>query len=153
MNAGSEPFEELTDFDMYLDEEDGIEHPEEEPDTSDRVAVFVRADFAVEDIEALRGAAMGEMQSCCPVAPSQDPADWVRSPAQAVGHLLGHHKPVFESDRMDPFGLRLVAETVQTVPLGPPAHEEDDDFMHPWAPLLHLVDEEDNPTSRSDDAT
>ena len=140
INAGSELPEGLEDFDGFLDEEDGIEHPEEEPDTGERVAVFVRADFVVDDLAVLRAAATEAMQSCCPAAAGEDPADAVRDPDQAVTQLLGHHWSVFDPEQMERHGLRLVAETVDAV-----AVPADSDMVedYPWGPLLDLQDEQD----------
>lgn len=139
VNSGAEPLEELDEFDEWLDEDDGIEQPDPEPDMIERVAVFVRADFAIEDVDELRASAIEQMQSCCPVPTGQDPAEWVRAPAQAVAQLLSHHLPVFEPDQMERHGLRVVAETVLAVPVGPEAEDSED---YPWGALLDDLSDE-----------
>lgn len=139
VNAGLEAPEGLDDFDEWLDEEDGVEHPEEEPDTSDRIAVFLRADLAVEDLGRLRVRAIEEMQECCPVEPGEDPAAAVESPYRAVFHVLGHGRWVFDDEAMQQVGLRPVAETLETMPVEALSEKADD---YPWGPLLEVLDQE-----------
>ncbi len=140
INAGYEPPDGLDEFDAMLDEEDGVYHPEDEPELGDRVAVFVRADFLVEDLEVLRAAAIARMQDCCPVPAGEDPAASVRHARAAVAELLGHHEPVFDHERMQTHGLRLTAESLSTVSVEPGAEDAED---YPWGPLLQLLDEDD----------
>lgn len=139
INAGYEPPDGLDDFDAYLDEEDGVHHPEDEPELGDRVAVFVRGDFLVEDLDALRAAAIEQMQACCPVPVGEDPAESVRDARDAVAQLLGHHKPVFDEERMQEHGLRLTAEFVDTAAVEPLAEDADD---YPWGALLQMLDDD-----------
>ncbi len=140
INAGYEPPEGLDEFDALLDDEDGVYHPEDEPELGDGVAVFVRGDFLVEDLEALQAAAIEQMQTCCPVPAGEDPAESVRDPRAAVAQLLGHHQPAFDDERMQRYGLRLTAEFVATAPVEPHAEDAED---YPWGSLLQLLHEDD----------
>ncbi len=139
VNAGFEAPEELEDFDAWLDEEDGVHHPEPEPEVGDRVALFVRADFVVEDLDALRAAAIELMQACCPVPADEDPSAAVRDPSAAVLHLFGHLESVVDHEQMQARGLNLVREHVTTASVEPPDDEVAED---PWAPLWQLLDED-----------
>lgn len=62
VNSGNELPVEFEDFDAWLGEEDGIEHPEPEPDLRQRIAFFTRTDLAVSDPDRLRAAAAGRGQ-------------------------------------------------------------------------------------------
>lgn len=135
VNAGSELPDEFDSFDAWLDEEDGIQHPEEEPEPNERIAVFVRADFAVEDLATLRAAGLQALDECCGETVDGSLEDQVRTPADALGHLLGHTRSVFD-DTLP--GLRLLSEHVVTIGGVPEALDES-----PWEPLLELANAED----------
>lgn len=141
-NAGSEPPEGLADFEGWLDEDDGVEETDEEQDRRGHVALFVRADFAVVNAESLRASAIEQMQACCPVPPGEDPTGEVRRLADAVAHLFGHGRPVFDPPDVEQHGLQLTSEHIQAVPVDP---DEDDLVIDPWTPLLRLADGNDQP--------
>lgn len=131
-HAGGDLPEGLDDMEAWLDEEDGIDHLEREADTSDRVAVFVRADLAVDDLEKLRANALAEMQSCCPMEPGEDPSKAVRRPPDAVAQLWSHNSSVFDPEQVERHGLRMVAETLQTAAAEADALDDED---YPWGLL------------------
>ena len=127
------PVEDL-DVEGWLGEEDGVE-PEVEPELplDRRVAVFVRADFEVDDIEALRRAALEQMTGCCDGGGAH-PEARVRTPFDAMAELFGHHRSVFAEDVP---GAYLRRESVATI--GGLVPDEDDPW---WKPLTELPDGE-----------
>ena len=134
LNAGLELPEDFDDFNRWLGEEDGVPHPDLEPEPEQRIAVFLRADFTVEDIDALRAAGLERLVECCPV--HAFPEEHVHHPADALQNLLGH-APVFQAEEMARYGVGLLSEHIMVL-----GGVEESDFPegNPWEPLLHLDD-------------
>jgi hypothetical protein len=139
INAGNELPEEFEDFDSWLGEEDGVEHPEPEPDLRERIALFTRTDLAVTDVGRLRSAAAARLAECC--GDTVDDVELaVAHPAAAVSHLVGHEPTTLEPDTVEEFGLDLLSWTSATV-----AGVIEDDFDDsPWEPLLAVADDEED---------
>jgi hypothetical protein len=139
INSGNELPEDFEGFDEWLGEEDGIEHPEPEPDLRQRIALFTRTDLAVADVDRLRSAAASRLAECC-----GDTVDDVESavahPADAVSHLVGHQPTSLEPDTVEEFGLDLLSWASATI-----AGVTQEDFEeNPWAPLLTAADDEED---------
>ncbi len=129
-NSGNDLPDEFEGFDEWLGEEDGVEHPEPEPDLRQRIALFTRTDLAVSDLDRLRTAAASRLADCCgDTADDVDAA--VAHPAAAVSHLVGHEPTSLEPDSAEKFGLELLSSTSTTV-AGVTEDDFDDD---PWRPL------------------
>jgi hypothetical protein len=130
-NSGNELPVEFEELGLWLGEEDGIEHPEPEPDLRQRIALFTRTDLAVSDPDRLRAAAASRLADCCgDMIDDIDAA--VAHPADAVSHLVGHEPTSLEPDTVDEFGLDLLSWTSTTV-----AGVTEDDFDEdPWSPLI-----------------
>lgn len=126
---------------------DGLEHVDEwlglVDDVSDdgdttvhrnRVAVFVRADFAVEDMDLLLKG----------VSSPSDQAQWATHreiPNAAPQHALAawfDSRGVFDDEAMNRVGLRLVAEGVQVTAVDALSLEAAD---YPWGPLMDVQDD------------
>ncbi len=129
-NSGTKLPEDFNAFNEWLDEEDGVEHPEPEPDLRQRIALFTRTDLAVTDLNRLRAAAAERLADCCgPAFGDVDAA--VAGPADAIGHLVGHAPTSLEPDTVEEFGLDYLSWT-STIVAGVSEDEFDDD---PWSPL------------------
>ncbi len=130
INSGHDLPDEFGGFDEWLGEEDGVEHPEPEPDLRQRIALFTRTDLAVSDLDRLRAAAASRLADCC--GDTVDDVDAaVAHPAHAVSHLVGHEPTSLEPDSVGKFGLDLLSWTSTTV-AGVTQDDFDDD---PWSPL------------------
>ncbi len=137
LNSGNQLPEDFEGFDEWLSEEDGIEHPEPEPDLRQRIALFTRTDLAVTDVNRLRSAAASRLAECC--GDTVDNVELaVANLADAVGHLVGHEPTTLEPDTVEEFGLDLLSWTSTTV-IGV---TEDDFDDNPWAPLLAAAGDE-----------
>ncbi len=131
VNSGNELPDETEDFDAWLGEEDGIEHPEPDVDLRQRIALFTRTDLAVSDPDRLRAEAASRLADCCG-ATIDDLDAAVAHPADAVAHLVGHEPTSLEPDTVEEFGLDLLSWTSTTV-----AGVSEDDFDDdPWGPLM-----------------
>ena len=137
INSGNELPEEFEGFDGWLDEEDGVHHPEPEPDLRQRIALFTRTDLAVTDVDRLRSAAASRLAECCGET-VDDVESAVAHPADAVSHLVGHEPMSLEPDTVEEFGLDLLSWTSATI-----AGVTEEDFEEsPWAPLLAAAGDE-----------
>ncbi len=132
---GNELPEDFDGFDGWLGEEDGVDHPEPEPDLRQRIALFTRTDLAVTDVDRLRSAAASCLAACCGDTVS-DVVSAVANPADAVSHLVGHEPTSLEPDTVEEFGLDLLSWTSVTVG----GVTEDDFDESPWSPLLVAED-------------
>lgn len=137
INSGNDLPEDFESFDAWLGEEDGIQHPDPEPDLRQRIALFTRTDLAVTDVDRLRAAAASRLAECCGDTVGEvEPA--VMHPADAVSHLVGHEPTSLEPNTVEAFGLDLLSWTSTTI-----AGVTEDDFDDsPWAPLLDAADDE-----------
>lgn len=138
-NHGADVPDELGAFPSWLDEEDGVELPDPEPDLRQRVALFSRTDLAVADPELLRSTAVERLADCCgDVFDDLDEA--VHAPVDAVGHVFGHRPTSLEPDDVERFGLEVLSGTTVAVAVDA---DTDTALEDPWAPLREPDDDDD----------
>ena len=136
IDAGGEPLEDLDDFEPYLDERDGVEVEPEPAIEGERLALFVRADFAVTDWPRLRAAGREQFMACCGDT-DDDPDNVVRTAADALEHLVGH-RPLFDLLGLSEAGVVPLAETAAAVGVDWTMDDPDTIGLDPWAPLREL---------------
>jgi len=130
-------------FEDYLDEKDGVEEDPELPTTGERVAVFIQADFKVEDGDLLRAAAVAEVRLCCDNKDDPNSEYEMHTAAQAVSHLIGH-RALFDADWLASAGVFPVAEG--SLALTPTPSADPDDFLDDkWRPLLEHLNRREDP--------
>jgi hypothetical protein len=137
VNAGLDAPQGLGEFEAYLGEEDGVEEEPEPSVPGERLALFVRSDFAVEDPDRLKAAALEQIGSCCGGVYAEDD---VRTAVDALSHLFGH-RPLIGVDGsagVVPLAETALALRVERTTDGPPSEDVEATGLDPWAPLREL---------------